>query len=295
MELIILPLRCPHCGGENDLSRIPQEGTAFRCEKCGKLFELQAVSSAGPEASSAPAASKPPRKEESDAQDAARNLAQDYFSDIDLSSFAEEGAAPAKKPAEAKPAPEKTRAAMGEEISEEELRRQREQLFHLVQQSAPASGGEQRAPETHAMSHHKRFARERRGQGIVYWILLALLLLIPAVRVYLGRTTASIEQFSWMQPQIVPSFLYLIAALILLFHLLRRTTRPKWFFAVLLLIPLVWDCWYLIPALYNQVSRELLMSVGGALRIAVAALGIIMSARAKKHPALKYKEAISDD
>lgn len=125
----------------------------------------------------------------------------------------------------------------------------------------------------------------------MYWILLLLLCVIPAFRMVFGRMTASITQFSWMQPQIIPSFLYFCTALVLLFHLLRRTTKPAWVPAVLLLIPLVLDCWYLFPDSVGALSPTAWLNIGSGLKIAVSVFALFMSLRAKMNPALIYKEA----
>ncbi|MBR3107353.1 MAG: hypothetical protein IKH30_09250 [Clostridia bacterium] len=93
-----------------------------------------------------------------------------------------------------------------------------------------------------------------------------------------------------MQMQIVPSLLYFLAAVILLFPLLRRTVKPRLVSAVLLLIPLILDFWYLIPQITNTLSPDVLLTASSAVKTAVSAFALIMSLKARKHSALPYRE-----
>ena len=129
----------------------------------------------------------------------------------------------------------------------------------------------------------------------MYRLLLLLICLLPAIRMVIGRTVASVTQFSWMQPQIIPSLLYFFAAVFLLYHLLRRTTKPQWIPAALLLVPLILDGWYLVPGLADFIGPGFWLNLSNTAKIAVSLFALIMSVQAKKHPALTYKGAENID
>ncbi len=283
---------CPNCGKENELSQAPQAGSLIRCGQCGKMFSAAASREAQ---RLAPKESVPNKAEtvrpEATAEpgEIAKDLAQSYFSDIPDGAFAKDGADSSEKVWSAE-----------EEISEEEKRLQQQRLFQFAQESAEKKKEKEKAEQesVFAIPQHtsqKRFVREKKQQRVVYWLLLLLACLIPALRMVIGRASASVRQFSWMQPQIIPSLLYFCAALVLLFHLLRRTTTPKWIPAALLLVPLVLDGWYLLPGLANLIGPGFWLNLSNTVKIAVALFALIMSVQARKHPALAYKGAETID
>ena len=208
----------------------------------------------------------------------AKSLAQEYFSDLisDMPQAEEQHSFPVSSEPDVLTA-------------EEELQKQK--LLELAQQQTKKEQEEHREKQTRRRTQPVRFIREKQNQPRGFWILAALLCIIPVVRIILTRISASLEQFGQMQVQAVPSFLYFLAAMFLLFHLLRRTEKPEWAAAVLLLLPLVTDFWYLIPAMSSSAHWNLWMTVFGAIKIVICILGLVFSLKAKKHPALRYKES----
>ena len=275
----MLSVKCPNCEKENELSGLPQSGALIRCAHCGQEFSAHVSQTAADETAS---------------QDIAKDLAQAYFSDIPEGAFAKHSAQESGGQAKASGASGKLWNSEGEVISDDERQQQRQRLLQYAQESAAEA--EKRKKEelgkrfvNPQFISQKKFIREKKAQPVAYWILLLLICLLPAVRITAGRLTASVEQFSWMQPQIIPSFLYFFAAVFLLYHLLRRTTAPRWIAAVLLLVPLAVDGWYLVPDLTNLLSPGVWLNISNALKVIVSLFALIMSRKAKKHPARTYR------
>lgn len=221
----------------------------------------------------------------------AKDLAQAYFADIPVESDAGETRLKEDQPS-GSPEKEKEAWQYGEDASVN-TQQQMAQLLQIAQQTAYHENKEPEEKESPQIvqphAHTKHFIREKRWQRNVYWLLLPLIFLIPVFRIILGRMSASVEQFNWMQSQMVPSILYFIVAAVLLYHLLRRTTAPNIVSAGLLLLPLLLDYWYLLPGFAKSVSPGLLLNISSAAKIAVSLFALVMSSRTKKHPALRYK------
>ena len=269
---------------------------SFECIECLRSFSIgvppeaeKAQMPEDPSGGVSPAGPKAPSEEDPQIRDVAKDLAQVYFSGI------EEKAAPAQ-PAPAGKQP--GRAANGGRewtpemngYSEEELRQQREKLFQYAANSEENKEKDDLPPQTAASSHVKHFVRESKRQVIMFWLLLPVLCLIPFIRILLGRLTASVEQFSWMQAQIIPSFLYFIAAVILAYRLLRRTVAPRVAAAWLLAVPLILDCWYLVPGLSQALAAGIGLNISNTAKLVFSLFGLFQSLKAAKRPALRYKE-----
>lgn len=222
----------------------------------------------------------PQQENPSASSDVNKALAQQYFADILPDEPAQERAAPAPEPAN----PSEKSWSAEDDIPEEDKQLQRELLFQYAQETAP------QPEKTHPLMEDqaedaieiKKVKREKKWQRVCYWVLLSLVFLLPALRIFLSRYAASIEQFNWMQPQIVPSFLYCIEAVILLFPLLRRTAKPRPVTAAVLLIPFIFDFWYLLPG----ARADVLLNVSSLVKIAVSVFAVAMSSTPRKHPAL---------
>ncbi len=211
--------------------------------------------------------------------DMAKALAQDYFSDISSESAGEPG----------------TQAAASEDEGEGTPEQQRQQLFQYAQEH-PA--GEQQPQEKRTGVRYQkkkpyipRYVHEKRGQRIGCRILLLAAILIFAGRIVLTRLQGTEQVFRYLQPQIVPSGLYFCAALILIVHMLRYTARPKWLSAVLMLIPLILDAWYLFPELLSIMPADTWFMVNCGVKIAFSLFGQLRSIRAGRQPAKKYHSA----
>lgn len=211
----------------------------------------------------------------------AKALAQDYFSDLPGESAGETG----------------SQAAASEDEGEGTPEQQRQQLFQFAQEH-PSQ--EQQPPEQRTADSSRkkkpyisrsRYVHEKRGQRIGCFILLLFAILIFAGRIVLTRIQGTEQHFKYLQPQIVPSGLYFCAALILIVHLLRYTARPKWISAVLMLIPLILDAWYLFPELLNIMPADTWFMANCGVKVAFALFGLIRSVHAGRHPAKKYHSA----
>lgn len=132
-------------------------------------------------------------------------------------------------------------------------------------------------------------AQEKKSQRTGSTILLFFAILIPVARIVTTRLLADQTLFARLQQQILPSALYFCAAFILIISLLRRTSKPQWFFAVLLLLPLILDAWYLVPRLLDVLPEEKWILINRGAKILFLVLGFLMSIRAGKHPLKKYR------
>ena len=130
--------------------------------------------------------------------------------------------------------------------------------------------------------------QEKKSQRTGCRILLFFAILIPLARIAATRLLADETLFVHVQQQILPSALYFCAAFILIISLLRRTSKPQWFFAVLLLLPLVLDAWYLAPRLLDVLPEEKWILINSGAKILFLVLSFLMSVRAGKHPLKKY-------
>ncbi len=271
---------------------------SFECIDCLRSFSIGLPSEGektqmpkDPSGGVSPAGPGDPSEEGPQIRDVAKDLAQVYFSGI------EEKAAPAQ-PAPASAGKQSGSAAYGGRewtpemngYSEDELRQQREKLFQYAANSEESKEKDDLPPQTAASSHVKHFVRENKRQVVMFWLLLPVLCLIPFIRILLGRLTASVEQFSWMQAQIIPSFLYFIAAVILAYRLLRRTVAPQAVAAWLLAVPLILDCWYLVPGLPQALSAGIGLNISNTAKLVFSLFGLFQSLKAAKRPALRYKE-----
>ena len=294
---MMMLLRCPYCGKTMDLLPLPKENAEITCDnpECGKLFTVEQGAAPSPDVhpradsrgknnpevsrsnqaspSENGAASPPPENESQ--QSIANSLAQGYFSDISEEDFAANLSE--KKPSES------------ENAKVAEL--QRQQLLQLAREAAEESKAEQPLVQHEKQQLVVRKIREKGSQGVWFWIFMLILFLIPIGRIFATRMRASLDQFTLMQPQIIPSLLYFAAAVILLCRLLRRTAKPQWFFAVLLFLPLLMDYWYLFPESLNYLHPDMWKSAGGAIKILVSVFALFSSFRARRHPALRFKEA----
>lgn len=283
-RVIIVSFKCPHCGEENQLSQLPQDSDTMRCANCEKEFSIEKPADPQKDAGEVVA----PKPEEANAPDEAmKELAQQYFADIPDETAPEKDA----------PVPDsaaKTEKAWSSEddISEEDKRLQRQQLFQIAQETAEKrekaekteSGSQDEMPK---LTGHKHIIPEKKWQSKAHWAIVLAAFCLLLLRIILGRTTASTEQFNWMQPQIVPSLLYFIAAVSLPYLLLRRTSKPQLVPALLLLIPLIFDFWYLVPGITETLPPSTLLNIGSILKIAVSAFAVIMCFKTKKHPVIK--------
>ncbi len=86
------------------------------------------------------------------------------------------------------------------------------------------------------------------GRRIWYMFLTLAALALYAGRVILTREQADATLVPVLEKQMIPGALYFLAVLFVLPSLLWRTEKPRWFVALLLLIPLAADAWYLLPA-----------------------------------------------
>ena len=86
------------------------------------------------------------------------------------------------------------------------------------------------------------------GRRIWYVFLTAAALTLYAARVILTRERADAALVAMFEKQMIPGALYFLAVLFLLPSLLWHTEKPRWFAALLLLVPLAVDAWYLLPA-----------------------------------------------
>lgn len=269
-------LQCPRCGKTYDGSNLPPSQVLFRCTDpaCRKIFAIpreDAPAAEGAAPASPPPPAEPARAEDSASQEAAKSLAQDYFADIP---------ALAEKPGA---------AVQDEETPPETADAQRAELLHMAQEAAQSEAEDAEESETEeTFTGPVRRRREKRGQRVVCRILQFLSVLLMAGRIVLTRQAGQIALFSRMQAQMIPSALYLCAALILLHRLLRRTVKPQWFAAVLLPLPLALDAWYLLPAPIGGLTDQNWLLISGGAKALLSLLALLMSVRAGKHPAKKH-------
>lgn len=130
---------------------------------------------------------------------------------------------------------------------------------------------------------------EKKSQRTGCRILLFLAILIPLARIAATRMLADETLYARLQQQILPSALYFCAAFILIISLLRRTSKPQWFFAALLLLPLILDAWYLVPQLLDVLPEEKWLLINRGAKLLFLVFGFLMSIRAGKHPVKKYR------
>lgn len=270
-------LTCPHCGKESDLSPLPGSPSSYRCGNpaCGAVFSVETDASGGEPSVKA----EPPQAQDKlSHEEVAKSLAQDYFADLPEVALPEETAV---KQADA-PAPTAEEAQL-------------QQLYRLAEQKKKEKL-EEKAVWTERITKPKqqRFIREKKSQVVLYWVLLALLFALPILRIVFTRLWASLEQMSKMQLQMIPSILYFLAALLLLYHLIRKTTRPHRVAAFLLLIPLLLDGWYLLPGALDILPADLWLTIGNSAKILISLFGLAMSVSANRHPARTYKEVEID-
>ena len=86
------------------------------------------------------------------------------------------------------------------------------------------------------------------GRRIWYVFLTLAALTLYMARVIITGDRADVSLVPMFEKQMIPGALYFLAVLFLLPSLLWRTEKPRWFTALLLLVPLAADAWYLLPA-----------------------------------------------
>ncbi len=309
-------IKCPRCGKEYDISDA-QAPTVFRCQEpaCRSLF---AVNLTGTDASGNAARSVPAEEKKDDPSpdfggndqpvsadvNAAKALAMDYFSDLPS---VEPPEAPAQElPAEKAPVEAHSEALRHmvhpEEHRAEVVEQQRNQLYQFAKEAARESDEKQETAvqretvvqrETAVRRGQKktpvRRKMEKKIQRTGCRILLALAVVIPLARILLTRMLACAPQFTVLQGQLIPSQLYFCAALILIFHLVRRTYKPQWTPAVLLLLPLILDAWYLVPPLFEALPADKVSYVSSGAKVLISVIALVMSVKAGRRPAMKYR------
>lgn len=278
--------RCPQCGKEYRVTDIPNMQTLFRCTEsnCQKVFTIEQakIVSAGDSAGTeTEAENKQPSQASAgtdqfmhDSTRDAKALAQSYFSDILNENVP-------------KSAPQ---ASLHEEVSREEMERQRQQLFEYAQAVPEKEDLELMSEDMQRRQKIEvRIVREKKGQSTGCWLLLLLAAALLAGRILFTSTQATISQMTRMQPQLIPSILYFIAACILIFHLLRFTSKPQWVFAALLPIPLILDFWYLFPGLLTVMPSNSWFMINCGVKLFISLLSLLMGIRAARYPARKYR------
>lgn len=278
--------KCPQCGKQYDVSNPPQAQTVFRCTNpaCGEEFTIQQT---GEMEDTAPA----------NTRDVAKALAQDYFSDI-LSAEPAQGvqqAAPTRmqspapaesaRPQSYQPAPEYPR-----ETEKAARRKERQSRQPAREEPEDIEAAEQRREQQ--WKQKLKGMHEKKSQRTVCRILLIFAILIPLARIAATRMLADEAQFARMRQQLLPSALYFFAAFGLIICLLRRTNKPQWFFAALLPLPLILDAWYLVPQLLEVLPEEKWFVINCGVKLLFLVLGLLMSIRARKHPAKKHRSIL---
>ena len=107
------------------------------------------------------------------------------------------------------------------------------------------------------------------GRRIWYVFLTLAALTLYKGRVILTRDRADASLVPMFEGQMIPCALYFLAVLFLLPSLLWHTEKPRWFAALLLLVPLAADAWYLLPA-------GMLKSVPFTDRMPVAQMNLLL-------------------
>ena len=281
--------KCPRCGKQYCITNVHDPQMILRCvdHDCRHVFTIAQAEIVTTDDSARIEEEKKVRAAPvvtdmeqfvNDQAGVVKALAQDYFSDLPGENAGEE-------------APQ---APATEDLGEGTPEQQRQRLLEFAQEHP----GKEKERETPVQPRERktispRLVHEKRGQRVGCHILMFLAIAIFAGRVALTRLQGTEQQFRYLEAQIVPACLYLCTVLAVIVHVLRYTAKPKWISAVLMLLPLAADAWYMFPEALNLMPAETWFLVNSGVKVAFSLFGLLRSIRAGKRPAKKYRASLS--